>query len=108
MIFNSLCVVFSPGGAKKRHTIKIKYHVPREAAWSSAQQYGRVSRAQLTARNHNARQTSRSAPIAPTPTPLPSATPTPDPANDPVFVGAGDIAACGADGTEATARLLDQ
>jgi hypothetical protein len=34
-------------------------------------------------------------------------TPTPDPANDPVFVGAGDIAYCGSDGAEATARLLD-
>ncbi|HEU5097776.1 MAG TPA: metallophosphoesterase [Roseiflexaceae bacterium] len=44
---------------------------------------------------------------APTLPPLPSATPTPNPANDPVFVGAGDIALCGSDGAEATARLLD-
>ena len=49
-----------------------------------------------------------SATVAPTPRPLPSATPTPDRANDPVFVGAGDIAACGVAGAEATARLLDQ
>jgi calcineurin-like phosphoesterase family protein len=49
-----------------------------------------------------------SATMAPTPAPLPSATPTPDPANDPVFVGAGDIAACGSDGAETTARLLDR
>src|SRR4051812_46673945 len=41
-----------------------------------------------------------SATPAPTPTPMPvaSITPTPDPANDPVFVGAGDIAACGVTG----------
>jgi hypothetical protein len=49
-----------------------------------------------------------SATASPTLTPLPSATPTPDPANDPVFVGAGDIAACGLVGAQATARLLDQ
>ncbi len=49
-----------------------------------------------------------SATMAPTPTPAPSATPTPDPATDPVFVGAGDIAACGSDGAETTARLLDR
>lgn len=49
-----------------------------------------------------------SATAAPTPTPPPSATATPDPANDPVFVGAGDIAACGVAGAAATARLLDQ
>jgi acid phosphatase type 7 len=41
------------------------------------------------------------------PTPLPTATPAPTPAPDPVFVGAGDIARCGSDGAEATARLLD-
>jgi len=45
-----------------------------------------------------------SATIAPTP----GATSTPSPATDPVFVGAGDIAACGSDGAEMTARLLDQ
>jgi hypothetical protein len=39
---------------------------------------------------------------------LPSATPTPDLAADPVFVGAGDIAACGTNGAEMTARLLDR
>ena len=36
-----------------------------------------------------------------TPTPFPSAS------GDPVLVGAGDIASCGLDGDEATARLLD-
>src|SRR5436190_7509517 len=40
------------------------------------------------------------------PTPAPPATATPDPANDPVFVGAGDIAACGSGGAEMTAQLL--
>jgi hypothetical protein len=39
------------------------------------------------------------------PTTQPTTTPTP--AEDPVFVGAGDIALCGSDGAEATARLLD-
>ena len=51
---------------------------------------------------------SPSAPMSPTPMPAPPATPTPDPASDPVFVGAGDIAACGSDGAEKTARLLDR
>ena len=36
-----------------------------------------------------------------------SATDTPIPNNDPVLVGAGDIARCGSDGDEATAALLD-
>ena len=45
---------------------------------------------------------------APTSLPAPSTTPTPDPAYDPAFVGAGDIAACGAAGAETTARLLDR
>jgi hypothetical protein len=46
---------------------------------------------------------------APTLTPpVPSATPTPIPAADPVLIAAGDIAACGADGAELTARLLDR
>jgi acid phosphatase type 7 len=49
-----------------------------------------------------------SATLAPIPTLLPSSTSTPDPANDPVFVGAGDIAACGSGGTELTAQLLDR
>ena len=44
----------------------------------------------------------------PTPTPAPSATSAPTPAADPVLVAAGDIAACGTDGAELTARLLDQ
>jgi hypothetical protein len=34
-------------------------------------------------------------------------TPTPPAGNDPVFVGAGDIADCGSKGDEATAKLLD-
>jgi calcineurin-like phosphoesterase family protein len=50
--------------------------------------------------------------LAPTATPLPTAVPstlpTADPAGDPVFVGAGDIAYCGSDGSAATARLLDR
>jgi len=41
------------------------------------------------------------------PSASPSATPSASPAADPVLVGAGDIAACGTDGDEATARLLD-
>jgi hypothetical protein len=40
--------------------------------------------------------------------PTPPATPTPDQADDPVLVGAGDIAYCGSDGAAQTARLLDQ
>jgi 3',5'-cyclic AMP phosphodiesterase CpdA len=39
---------------------------------------------------------------------VPSTLPTADPAGDPVFVGAGDIAYCGSDGSAATARLLDR
>ncbi|MCG8351819.1 MAG: S8 family serine peptidase [Chloroflexales bacterium] len=47
----------------------------------------------------------------PTPTIAPTGvvpTPTLPPANDPVFVGAGDIADCNSRGDEATAKLLDQ
>jgi len=42
-----------------------------------------------------------------TSTPQPTPTDTPSPANDPVLVGAGDIAGCEGDGDEATANLLD-
>jgi hypothetical protein len=37
----------------------------------------------------------------------PSSSPGPSPSGDPVLVGAGDIAVCGSDGDEATARLID-
>jgi hypothetical protein len=40
-------------------------------------------------------------------TPQPTLTDTPLPAQDPVLVGAGDIAGCTSDGDEATASLLD-
>jgi hypothetical protein len=46
----------------------------------------------------------------PTPTVGPTGvvpTPTPPPADDPIFVGAGDIADCNSQGDEATANLLD-
>lgn len=41
------------------------------------------------------------------PPPTPTETPTPIPENDPVLVGAGDIANCNGNGDEATANLLD-
>jgi len=42
-----------------------------------------------------------------TPTVQPTTTDTPQPAEDPILVGAGDIADCSGDGDEATASLLD-
>lgn len=49
----------------------------------------------------------RTAPVIP-PTPSPSATPTQFSAsNDPVLIGAGDIADCSSKGDEATAKLVD-
>jgi len=50
-------------------------------------------------------------PVTVTPSPIgpqpPTETVTPAPGNDPVFVGAGDIADCNGNGDEATANLLD-
>src|SRR5438034_6495391 len=43
--------------------------------------------------------------LAPSPAQTPAGTPGP---NDPVLVGAGDIASCASDGDEKTALLLDQ
>lgn len=45
--------------------------------------------------------------ILPTATAIPTSNLTPTPANDPVFVGSGDIAYCSSNGDEATANLLD-